>query len=189
MVRRICQSLPLSEVLTEEVSPGPDVTADGAIKAFLLDPIETEFHPGNTLAVLSRDKGVVDAKLNLQIGKCPCRRNFGLPFLFRCPCKPPLPSVIPRLLTRFLKFKHRFGFTCSLNRHQTSFAMTGDRDRLGQDLTARAMTTAQATTSLDLLTHKSFCVSIPGDLCSMYMASTGSLCSPGDVLVTHKLTG
>ena len=66
LVRRIGQSLPLSEVLNEEVSPGPNVTTDEAIDAFLLNAIETEFHPGNTLAMLPRDQGgVVDAKLKV----------------------------------------------------------------------------------------------------------------------------
>ena len=129
LVRRIGQSLPLSEVLTEEVSPGPDVTADGAIEAFLLNAVETEFHPGNTLAMLPRDKGgVVDASV--------------FPISFAAHAGPSLPSAIFRLLTRFFSSKHRF--TCSLNRRRTSFVMTGDRVRLG--LTARKTTTIQAMT-------------------------------------------
>jgi choline dehydrogenase-like flavoprotein len=66
LVRKIGRSLPLSEVLTDEVSPGPDVITDEGIEAFLLNAVETEFHPGNTLAMLPRDQGgVVDAKLKV----------------------------------------------------------------------------------------------------------------------------
>ena len=66
LVRKIGQSLPLSEVLTDEVSPGPDISTDEAIEAFLLDSVETEFHPGNSLAMLPRDQGgIVDAKIKV----------------------------------------------------------------------------------------------------------------------------
>ena len=144
LVRRIGQSLPLSEVLTEEVSPGPDVTADGAIEAFLLNAVETEFHPGNNLAMLPRDKGgVVDAKLKIYgLGNVRVVDASVFPISFAAHASPSLPSVIFHLLTRFFSSKH--WFTCSLNRRRTSFVMTGDRVRLG--LTARKMTTIQATT-------------------------------------------
>ena len=144
LVRRIGQSLPLSEVLTEEVSPGPDVTADGAIEAFLLNAVETEFHPGNTLAMLPRDKGgVVDAKLRVYgLGNVRAVDASVFPISFSAHASPSLPSASFRLLTRFFSSKHRF--TCSLNRRRTSLVMTGDSVRLG--LTARKMTTMQATT-------------------------------------------
>jgi len=66
LVRRIGQTLPLSEVLTDELSPGPNITTDEAIDAFLLDDVETQSHQGNTLAMLPRNQGgVVNAELRV----------------------------------------------------------------------------------------------------------------------------
>ena len=152
LVRRIGQSLPLSEVLTGEVSPGPDVNTDGAIEAFLLDAVETEFHLGNTLAMLPRDQGgVVDAKLKVYgLGNVRVVDASVFPISFAAHASPFLPSAISCLLMRFLSFKHQF--MCSLNTHRISFAMTGHRDRLGRGLTARTTTLQVLHTRSDLLT-------------------------------------
>lgn len=146
LVRRIGQSLPLSEVLTGEVSPGPDVITDEAIEAFLLDVVETEFHPGNTLAMLPIDQGgVVDAKLKVYgLGNVRVVDASVFPISFAAHASPFLPSAVSHLLTRLLSFKRQF--MCSPNRHRTSFAMTGDKNRLGRGLTARTMATTQAVT-------------------------------------------
>ena len=66
LVRKIGQSPPLRDVLTGEVSPGPTVTADQDIEAFLFNDMGSQYHPGNTLVMLPRDQGgVVDAKLRV----------------------------------------------------------------------------------------------------------------------------
>ena len=66
LVRKIGQSPPMKDVLPEELSPGPGVTSDQDIEAFLLNDVESQYHPGNTLAMLPRNSGgVVDAKLKV----------------------------------------------------------------------------------------------------------------------------
>ena len=142
LVRRIGQSLPLSEVLTDEVSPGANITTDEAIEAFLLNAVETEFHPGSTLAMLPRDQGgVVDAKLKVYgLANVRVVDASVFPTSLAAHVSPFPPSAIFCSLMRFFSFKHQF--MCSLSRHRTSFAMTGYRHRLGQGLTARTITRA-----------------------------------------------
>jgi choline dehydrogenase-like flavoprotein len=135
LVRRIGQSLPLSEVLKEEVSPGLNVTTDEAIEAFLLNSVETEFHPGNTLAMLPRDQGgVVDAKLKVYgLGNVRVVDASVFPLSLAAHVRPVSPSGVFRLLMPFVSFKRRF--MCSLNRRPTSFAMTGNKGRRDRALT------------------------------------------------------
>lgn len=64
--RQIAATPPLSTVLGTETSPGPTVTSDDAIDAFVANGIQTEFHPANTLAMLPQSQGgVVDARLKI----------------------------------------------------------------------------------------------------------------------------
>jgi len=66
LARKIAATAPLTDVLGEEVSPGPGVTSDEAIDEFVANGFTTEFHPANTLAMLPRSQGgVVDAKLKV----------------------------------------------------------------------------------------------------------------------------
>jgi len=66
LARKIAQTPPLSDVLTEEVAPGPDVKSDKQWEEFAANTIGTEYHPANTLAMLPKDQGgVVDAKLRV----------------------------------------------------------------------------------------------------------------------------
>ena len=66
LARKIAATSPLKDVLGAETSPGPTVTTDDAIDAFVAGGIVTEFHPANTLAMLPRNQGgVVDAKLKV----------------------------------------------------------------------------------------------------------------------------
>jgi choline dehydrogenase len=64
--RQIAATPPLSTVLGTELSPGPAITADADIDAFVANGIQTEFHPANTLAMLPQNQGgVVDARLKV----------------------------------------------------------------------------------------------------------------------------
>lgn len=66
LARKIAATSPLSDVLGNEVSPGPGVTSDEAIDRYVANGITTEFHPANTLAMLPRNQGgVVDARLRV----------------------------------------------------------------------------------------------------------------------------
>lgn len=66
LARKIAGTSPLKDVLGDEVAPGPAITSDDAIDAFVANDIGTEFHPANTLAMLPRNQGgVVDAKLKI----------------------------------------------------------------------------------------------------------------------------
>ena len=66
LARKIAATAPLKSVLGDEVSPGPTVTSDDAIDAFVANGITTEFHPANTLAMLPRSQGgVVDSRLRV----------------------------------------------------------------------------------------------------------------------------
>ncbi|KAF9644026.1 GMC oxidoreductase [Thelephora ganbajun] len=66
LARKIAATPPLSNVLGDELSPGPSVTSDDAIDAFVANDIQTEFHPANTLAMLPRNQGgVIDTKLRV----------------------------------------------------------------------------------------------------------------------------
>ena len=66
LARKIAATSPLTDVLGNEVSPGPKVTSDAAIDQYVANGITTEFHPANTLAMLPRNQGgVVDARLRV----------------------------------------------------------------------------------------------------------------------------
>lgn len=66
LARKIAQTKPLSDVLLQEVTPGPDTNTDKEWEQFAANTIGTEYHPANTLAMLPKDiGGVVDAKLRV----------------------------------------------------------------------------------------------------------------------------
>lgn len=64
LARKIGESEPISQYLTEETYPGSSVSTDDDWDAWLLNNFETEYHPSNTCVMLPKDKGgVVDPKL------------------------------------------------------------------------------------------------------------------------------
>lgn len=134
LLRKIGRSPPLSEVLTDEVSPGPNVTTDEAIEAFVRNAVETEFHPGSTLAMLPRDQGgVVDAKLKVYgLGNVRVVDASVFPFALAAHASPFPPAGISRSLTRLFSFKRQSMY--SQNRRRTLFATTGDKGHLGLGL-------------------------------------------------------
>ena len=134
LVRKIGQSPPMKDVLPEELSPGPGVTSDQDIEAFLLNDVESQYHPGNTLAMLPRNSGgVVDAKLKVYgLGNVRVVDSSVFPLSLAAHVRPLSPSMFFHFPTCF--FSSRPQCMRSLNMHPISFAMTGNKDR---HLTAR----------------------------------------------------
>jgi len=65
-VRTFATLSPMSDLVGEELSPGPDVQTDEDWENFARSSANTEFHPGCTCAMLPREKGgVVDASLKV----------------------------------------------------------------------------------------------------------------------------
>ncbi|KAG8963519.1 hypothetical protein FRC00_006078 [Tulasnella sp. 408] len=66
LARKVGQTQPISNFVTAEVSPGPDVQTDEQVEAWLRTVVSTEFHPSCTCAMLPLDHGgVVDANLKV----------------------------------------------------------------------------------------------------------------------------
>ncbi|KAG8919964.1 hypothetical protein FRC01_001012 [Tulasnella sp. 417] len=66
LARKVGQTQPISNFVTAEVSPGPDVQTDEQWDAWLRTVVSTEFHPSCTCAMLPLDQGgVVDAHLKV----------------------------------------------------------------------------------------------------------------------------
>ncbi|KAG8914126.1 hypothetical protein FRC01_004208, partial [Tulasnella sp. 417] len=66
LARKVGQTQPISNFVTAEVSPGPDVQTDEQWEAWLRTVVSTEFHPSCTCAMLPLDQGgVVDAHLKV----------------------------------------------------------------------------------------------------------------------------
>ena len=66
LARRLGQTEPLSNFFTEEVVPGPNITTDEDWDNWLRSNSRSQFHPGNTCAMLPLSKGgVVDPKLKV----------------------------------------------------------------------------------------------------------------------------
>jgi len=66
LVRRVGKTAPISDAFGAETSPGPDVSTDDQIDAWLAGVAATEFHPQATCSMLPRSQGgVVDAKLRV----------------------------------------------------------------------------------------------------------------------------
>ncbi|GLB41483.1 putative alcohol oxidase [Lyophyllum shimeji] len=66
LARRVGNSAPISNAFGAETVPGPDVSSDEQLDAWLAGVASTEFHPQATCAMLPRSQGgVVDAKLRV----------------------------------------------------------------------------------------------------------------------------
>ncbi|KAG8908892.1 hypothetical protein FRC01_007195, partial [Tulasnella sp. 417] len=66
LARKVGQTQPISNFVTAEVSPGPEVQTDEQVEAWLRTVVSTEFHPSCTCAMLPLDHGgVVDANLKV----------------------------------------------------------------------------------------------------------------------------
>ena len=155
LVRRIGQSLPLSEVLTEEVVPGLNITTDAAIEDFLNNTVETQSHPANTLVMLPRDSGgVVDAKLKVYgLSNVRVVDASVFPFSLAAHVCTLFPSLFSYLLTCFFSFKPRFMHL--LNRHPISSATTGNKHPIltARNPKTRAMSAPVLCTFSSLLTR------------------------------------
>ena len=140
LLKKIGRAPPLSEVLTDEVLPGPSVTTDEGIEAFVRNTVESEFHLGSTLAMLPRDQGgVVDAKLKVYgLGNVRVVDASVFPFALAAHVSPFPLTAISGSLTQLFSFKHQSMLW--QNRRRTLFAMTGDKGRLdpGQAVALRA---------------------------------------------------
>lgn len=64
-MREIFAAAPLSEVITGEVMPGPDVQTDDQIDAFVRNACNTAMHPVGSCAMGQDDLAVVDARLRV----------------------------------------------------------------------------------------------------------------------------
>ncbi|BAK65623.1 choline dehydrogenase [Sphingobium sp. SYK-6] len=64
-LRELFATAPLSEVLTGEVMPGPDVRTPDEIDAWVRNAINTALHPVGTCAMGQDDMAVVDARLRV----------------------------------------------------------------------------------------------------------------------------
>ncbi len=60
--RKIVDQSPFAQHLDREVSPGADVSSDGAIEAFIRQTVGTLFHPVGTCKMGTDDQAVVDPK-------------------------------------------------------------------------------------------------------------------------------
>ena len=66
LARKIGQTAPLSSILGDEVSPGPNVQSDEDWENWLRGSIGTEYHPSCSCAMLPKDMGgVVDSALKV----------------------------------------------------------------------------------------------------------------------------
>lgn len=66
LARKIGQTAPLSQSLTDELSPGSSVSSDDDWDTWLAGSIGTEYHPSCSCAMLPQAQGgVVDANLKV----------------------------------------------------------------------------------------------------------------------------